>query len=84
MAKKTTKLSGMVSKPIPVKIISTSDDSPSRYERSAEDKARDRKYRAEDDIRTMQRAEEIKRDKERMKAMKDIAKEQMDGLKKIC
>lgn len=76
----------MVAKAIPVKVVSTSDNSiaGSRYQPSAEDKARERKYRAEDDIRTMQRAEEIRRDKERMKAVKDVAKEQMNGLKKIC
>ena len=77
----------MVAKAIPVKIVNTTSDNSiagSRYQPSAEDKARDRKYRAEDDIRTMQRAEEIRRDKERMKAVKDIAKEQMNGLKKIC
>lgn len=74
----------MVAKAVPVKIVNSTGDMPSRYTPSAEDKERERKYRAEDDIRTMQRAEEIKRDKERMKAMKSIAKEQMNGLKKIC
>ena len=49
-----------------------------------EDKEREKKWRAEDDIRTMQRAEEIKRDKERMKNMKSYAKSQMNDLKKIC
>lgn len=74
----------MVAKAVPVKIVNSTADTPSRYTPSAEDKARERKYRAEDDIRTMQRAEEIRADKERMKAMKSIAKEQMNGLKKIC
>jgi hypothetical protein len=84
MAKKT-KLSSMVAKAVPVKIVNSTADMPlSRYTPSAEDKERERKYRAEDDIRTMQRAEEIRADKERMKAMKSIAKEQMNGLKKIC
>lgn len=55
----------------------------SPYKPTAEDKARERRYRAEDDIRTMQRADEIKKDKERVSAMKQLAKEQMEALKKV-
>lgn len=68
MAKKSkTKLSDMVDRPAP-------------YKATAEDKERERRYRAEEDIRTMQRAEEIKKDKERIKAMKDVANEQIKAL----
>jgi len=54
-----------------------------RYKPSKEDIAREKKYRAEDDIRTLQRAEEIKKDKERMTAAKQVAKSQIQDLKKI-
>jgi hypothetical protein len=63
-------------KPIPVKIVS---DSPSpSYAKE------DQKWRAEDDLRALQRAKEIESDSSRMKAVKNIAKEQMSNLKKIC
>lgn len=63
-------------KPIPVKIVS---DSPSTsYAKE------DQKWRAEDDLRTLQRAKEIENDKARMKAAKNIAQSQMSALKKIC
>lgn len=83
MAKKT-KLSSMVanpSKPIPVKIVS---DCPSSSKSDKDWKKEERKYQAQDDIRTMQRAAEIKSDKARVSAMKEVAKEQMNNLKKIC
>lgn len=70
------KLKASKSKPIPVKIVS---DSPSpSYAKE------DQKWRAEDDLRALQRAREIESDKSRMKAAKAIAKEQMQNLKKIC
>lgn len=63
-------------KPIPVKIVS---DGPSTsYAKE------DMKWRAEDDLRALQRAKEIENDKSRMKAAKAIAKEQMNNLKKLC
>lgn len=71
------KLKASKSKPVPVKIVSDSP-SPSKY---AEE---DKKWRAEDDLRTLQRAKEIENDKARMQAAKSIAKEQMNNLKKIC
>lgn len=67
-------------KPVPVKIVSEPMDRPS----TAKDDARERKWRAEDDIRTMKQAEEIRRDKERVRAMKEVARQQMKDLKKIC
>lgn len=74
MAKKS-KLPVASAKPVPVKIVS---ESP------AVDIDREKKWRAEDDMRTMQQAEEIRKDKERMKAMKSMAKQKMNELKKIC
>ncbi len=61
-------------KPIPVKIV---NDSPNVIKE-------DTKWRAEDDLRALQRAKEIESDKSRMKAAKAIAKEQMNNLKKLC
>ena len=81
MAKKT-KLSSMVAKPgkpVPVTIVSDGPTSSNKDYNKEE-----RRYQAQDDIRTMQRAAEIQKDKERTKAMKEVAKEQMDNLKKIC
>lgn len=60
-------------KPIPVKIISDT-----AYPKE------DEKWRAEDDLRALQRAREIENDKARLKAAKAIAKENMAALKKIC
>lgn len=71
------KLKASKSKPIPVKIVS---DSPKSTAYAKEDQ----KWRAEDDLRTLQRAKEVENDKARMKAAKAIAKEQMQNLKKIC
>ncbi len=65
-------------KPVPVKIVS---DTANGIKDNA---AQEKKWRAEDDIRTMQRAEEIRKDKERMKAMKQMAKQQVKDLSKIC
>lgn len=79
MAKKTSKLSSMVAKAVPVKIVS--DTAINKSYPSAEDEKRERKWRAEEDIRTMQRAAEIKADKERVKAMKEHATEQIKALK---
>lgn len=46
--------------------------------------AEDARWRAEDDMRTLTRAEEIKADKARMKMVSDHAKKQVDTLKKFC
>jgi len=78
MAKKlpVEKLKASSKKPIPVRIVS---DSPSpSYAKE------DQKWRAEDDLRALQRAAEIQADKSRVKAAQAIAKEQMSALKKIC
>ena len=57
--------------------------SPS-YKMSAEDKERQRKYRAEDALRDIERAEAHKADKSLMKDVKCLAKEKMDAMKKLC
>lgn len=77
MAKKT-KLSQVSTKPVPVKIVNDAPKVSRNYE------AEDRKYRAQSDMDTLRRAEEIRGDKERMKAMKEVARQQMKELKKIC
>jgi F0F1-type ATP synthase epsilon subunit len=69
----------VANKPIPVKIVSdTAADRPKI------DEAREKRWRAEDDMRVMKQAEEIRRDKDRIKAMKEVAREQMKELKKLC
>lgn len=42
------------------------------------------RWRAEDDLRTITRAQEIQRDSGRMRAVKTIAKEQMKTLSSVC
>ena len=77
MAKKSLpveKLGASKKKPIPVKIVS---DGPIVADEN-------KKWRAEDDLRTLQRAKEIENDKARMQAVKSIAKEQKSALEKIC
>ena len=44
----------------------------------------DKKYRAEDDLRTLERAKEIERDKERVRMVKALAKEKINSMQKIC
>ena len=50
---------------------------------TASDKEQQRRYQVEDSLRTMQRAEEIRKDKILMKDIKCLAKEQMQSLGKI-
>ena len=54
------------------------------YKRTKEDEARERRYRAEDGLRAIQRAEEIKSDKSLMSDIKALANEQVSNLKKFC
>lgn len=44
----------------------------------------DEKWRAEDDLRTLARAEEIKTDKKRYAAAKELARAQMAAVAKTC
>lgn len=50
---------------------------------SAADKARERRYQAEDALRTLTRAGEIQRNGTLMRDVKSLAKEQMGTLKKV-
>lgn len=55
--------------------------SPIRSDKDYE--AKERRYRAEDALRSINRAAEIKGDKQLMRDVKSLAKEQMNALKKI-
>lgn len=67
-------------KAVPVRIVS---DAPSpSSDKSYQD--RERKYKAEDALRDIERAEGHKRDKSLMGDVKKLAKEKVDSLKKIC
>jgi hypothetical protein len=63
--------------PIPVRIVhdTVKPSEPSKDEM---------KWRAEDAMRDLEKAEKHKRDPELMKHVKAAAKEKMDSLKKIC
>jgi hypothetical protein len=75
MAKKNS-LSKVTQKPVPVKIVSDCvDASPKKGEYD--------KWRAEDDLRALQRAAEIKADKTRMSQVKKCADEQLKVIKSI-
>lgn len=67
---------GAKQKPVPVKIVSDRMDAPAPYD--------DIKYRARDALSTLSRAEEIKRDKPLMKAVKAEARSQVKSLSKVC
>lgn len=64
------------SKPVPVKIV---NDYPSEVSTKEQ-----RNYRAEDALRDIQRAKKHEQDKELMRDVKKLAKEQVNSLKKIC
>jgi len=74
------KLKASKSKPIPVKIVSDYD----QPKETASHEARERKYRAEDALRTIKEYKKLQADKALMKDVKALAKEQMNALKKIC
>lgn len=57
---------------------------PVAYKQSKDDIARQRRYEAEDGLRAIQRAEEIKADKSKMADIKALANEQVQNLKKFC
>lgn len=56
---------------------------PAPYKASAADKARERRYQAEDALRTITRAGEIQRDRGLMRDVKKLATEQMSTLKSV-
>lgn len=67
-------------KAVPVRIVS---DEPSPVaNKSYED--RERKYKAEDALRDIERAEGHRRDKNLMKDVKSLAKEKVKSLKGLC
>lgn len=61
--------------------ISTS--APAPYRPTAADKARERRYQAEDALRTITRAGEIQRDRPLMRDVQKLAREQMSTLKTV-
>lgn len=68
------------SKAVPVKIV---NDAPTAsIDKSYE--ARERKYRAEDALRDIERAEQHKRDKALMSDVKKLARDKVNSLKNIC
>lgn len=75
LSKVVAKSKGGKQKPVPVKIV---NDAP-RPSYAQEDM----KYKAQDAIRTLQRAEEIKRDKPLMRAAKAEAKSMMKQLSTV-
>lgn len=56
---------------------------PMSYKPSAADKARERRYQAEDALRTITRAGEIAKDRPLMREVKKLATEQMTTLKAV-
>lgn len=77
LASVVRKSKGGKQKPVPVKIVHDKADSIA----SLND---DMKYRARDALSTLQRAEEIRRDKPLLKAAKAEAKQQMKQLSTVC
>jgi hypothetical protein len=67
-------------KPVPVKII---QDTPSTSS-NKDYEARERKYKAEDALRDIERAEQHKRDKALMGDVKKLAQDKVKSLKNIC
>ncbi len=57
---------------------------PAPYKLSAEDKRRQMKYAAEDAIRTLTRADEIKKDAKLMGHVRRHAREQVKTMQKVC
>jgi hypothetical protein len=73
----------MAKKPTP-RTTSVSVDAIMPGKMSAEDKRRQMKYMAEDAVRTLTRADEIKKDKTLMGHVKKHAREQVKTLQKVC
>ena len=72
MAKKSNKLP-----------VASNSISAVPYKRTKDDEDRERRYRAEDGLRAIQRADEVKSDKKLMGDIKALAKEQISCLSKI-
>ncbi len=69
---------------LPVESVATNQPERILAKRSAEEEARERKWKAEDALRTMKEYEKIKTDKVLMSDAKKLAKDEMRKLKKIC
>lgn len=54
------------------------------YKPTAADRAREMRYQAEDAIRTLTRAQEVKKDAKLMRVVKQVAAEQAKVLKSVC
>lgn len=76
LSKVVKKTSAKKQKPVPVKIVSDTASAPSAVD--------DMKWRARDALSTLSRAEEIRRDKSLMKAVKTEAKQQVKSLSSVC
>lgn len=74
----------MAKNKLPIAKNSTSECAPVSYKRTKEDEARERRYAAEDGLRTIQRAEEIRSNKKLMADVKALAAEQVANLKKFA
>lgn len=72
MAKKNSKLP-----------VSMPTDCPVSYKPNKADVDRERRYAAEDALRSIQRADEVRRDKDLMKDVKALVKEQVKAVGKI-
>lgn len=66
--------------PVPVKIIH--DDIQPKVDKSYEE--REKRYRAEEALRDIERAEGHKRNKELMRDVKSVAKEKIKTMSKVC
>lgn len=73
----------MAKKKLPTAKIASECASPVAYKQTKEDQERQRRYAAEDGLRSIQRAEEIKNDKRLMGDIRSLAQEQMANLKKF-
>lgn len=81
MAKKTMPVEKLKASKaaIPVRIVSSAEPMEDKgYE------ARERKYRAEDALRTMKEMKKIEADKQLMRDAKALVKEEMKKLKGLC
>lgn len=80
MAKKSIKNKLPVAKPLSDGPVMAS----APYKQTKEQQDRERRYKAEDGLRALQRADEVKADKTLMKDIKSLAKEQKAKLEKLC
>ncbi len=73
----------MAKKRLPVAKPSTAEVAKP-YPQTKEQRDRERRYAAEDALRAIQRAEEVKANKSLMADVKALANEQVNNLKKFC